>query len=205
MTTILPTFLTGFLTSAALIMAIGAQNVFVLRQGLRREHVGPIVLFCACADAALILAGVNGVGAFLSAAPQLATALALAGAAFLSWYGIQAFQRMAKPSAMVLEEGTGVSVGRALATTAAFTFLNPHVYLDTLLLMGSAGAAQPADVRPIFVAGAVTASFAWFSSLGFGAQFLRPVFTKPSAWRVLDGIVGVIMLSMATMLILRVV
>lgn len=112
---------------------------------------------------------------------------------------------MAKPSAMVLEEGTSVSVGRALATTAAFTFLNPHVYLDTLLLMGSAGAAQPADVRPIFVAGAVTASFAWFSSLGFGAQFLRPVFTKPSAWRVLDGIVGVIMLGMATMLILRVV
>lgn len=111
---------------------------------------------------------------------------------------------MAKPSAMVVDNGSRVSVGRALATTAAFTFLNPHVYLDTLLLMGSAGAAQPADLRPIFVAGAVTASFAWFASLGFGAQFLKPVFAKPSAWRVLDGMVGVIMLSMAAMLIARV-
>ncbi|WP_225008991.1 LysE/ArgO family amino acid transporter [Novosphingobium percolationis] len=202
MTSILPPFLNGFALSAALIMAIGAQNLFVLRQGLRREHVGAIVLFCGCADALLITTGVSGVGAFLSAVPQLKLVLTLGGVAFLGWYGVQALQRMASSASMTFETGAAVPLGRAIAATAAFTFLNPHVYLDTVLLMGAAGAAQPAALRPIFVAGAASASIAWFAALGYGARMLQPVFAKPQAWRVLDAVVGAIMLTLAASLLL---
>lgn len=197
-------FASGFLLSAALIMAIGAQNLFVLRQGLRREHVGAIVLFCGSADALLIAAGVGGVGAFLAAIPQLTTALALGGAAFLGWYGIKALHRMATPDAMIVGAAQSMTLGRALAATAAFTFLNPHVYLDTVLLMGTAGSTQPPELRLIFVAGAATASFTWFAVLGFGARLLKPIFTRPASWRVLDAFVGVVMLTLATSLIARV-
>jgi L-lysine exporter family protein LysE/ArgO len=205
MTSSLSPFLTGFFLSAALIMAIGAQNLFVLRQGLRREHVGPVVLFCGSADALLIAAGVGGVGAFLAALPQLADVLAIGGAAFLSWYGIKALQRLAAPDAMVVGGGQGLTLGRALAATAGFTFLNPHVYLDTVLLMGAAGSAQPAALRPLFVAGAVTASFTWFTALGYGARLLEPLFAKPASWRVLDAIVGATMLALAASLVARVI
>lgn len=198
-------FFSGFALSVALIMAIGAQNLFVLRQGLRREHVGPIVLFCACADATLIAAGVGGMGAFLAALPQLAKLLAIGGAGFLGWYGIKALRRMAAPDAMSVSAGGGLTLERALAATAGFTFLNPHVYLDTILLMGAAGSAQPAGLRPVFVAGAATASFAWFAALGYGARILQPLFARPAAWRVLDAIVGVTMLTLAASLVLRAV
>ncbi|HEX8055040.1 MAG TPA: LysE/ArgO family amino acid transporter [Novosphingobium sp.] len=196
-----PTFVTGFALSAALIMAIGAQNLFVLRQGLKREHVGPIVLFCASADALLITAGVGGVGTILGAMPQLTLGLTLAGAAFLAWYGIKAFQRMASPEAVQVTQQGGISLQRAIGTTAAFTFLNPHVYLDTVLLMGAAGAAQPSVLRPVFVAGAASASVVWFAALGYGARILAPLFVRPAAWRVLDGIVGITMLALAASLI----
>ncbi|WP_454798091.1 LysE/ArgO family amino acid transporter [Novosphingobium lindaniclasticum] len=196
-------FLSGFALSAALIMAIGAQNLFVLRQGLRREHVGPVVLFCASADAVLIAAGVAGVGAFLTAVPGLATVLSLGGAAFLAWYGIKAFQRMAAPDAMAVASGSGISLGRAIAATAGFTFLNPHVYLDTVLLMGTAGAAQSAAARPLFVAGAASASFIWFAGLGYGARLLVPLFSRPASWRILDAIVGATMLVLSASLLAR--
>lgn len=196
-------FASGFLISAALIMAIGAQNLFVLRQGLKREHVGPVVLFCGAADALLITAGVAGVGAFLAAVPQLTLILTLGGAAFLGFYGIKALQRMASSDAMAVVSGDSVSLRGAIAATAGFTFLNPHVYLDTVLLMGAAGSAQPAALRPIFVAGAASASFAWFAALGYGARLLVPLFARPAAWRVLDAIVGVTMLSLAASLLLR--
>ncbi len=192
MSNIIPAFVSGFLLSAAFIMAIGAQNLFVLRQGLRREHVGVIVLFCGLADALLIAAGVGGVGAFLAAMPQLATVLALGGAAFLAWYGLKALRRMMAPDAMVVGGAQGVTLGHALTATAAFTFLNPHVYLDTVLLMGAAGSTQPIALRPTFVAGAASAGFAWFAALGFGARLLTPVFARPTAWRVLDAFVGVV-------------
>jgi len=196
-----PTFATGFALSAALIMAIGAQNLFVLRQGLKREHVGLVVLFCSCADALLISAGVGGVGAILGAMPQLSLGLTVGGAAFLGWYGIEAFRRMASPEAMQVTQQGGISLQRAIGTTAAFTFLNPHVYLDTVLLMGTAGAAQSSVLRPVFVAGAATASVAWFAALGYGARVLSPLFVHPAAWRVLDGIVGITMLTLAASLI----
>lgn len=196
-------FVTGFLLSAALIIAIGAQNLFVLRQGLRREHVGPIVLFCGTADALLIGAGVAGLGAFLNALPQLATALALGGAGFLGWHGVQALRRMAATDAMTVDTSAGTTLARALLATAGFTLLNPHVYLDTVLLMGAAGAAQPETARPVFVAGAALASFLWFAALGYGARLLRPLFARPAAWRVLDAGVGVVMLALAASLVAR--
>ncbi|WAJ27987.1 LysE/ArgO family amino acid transporter [Antarcticirhabdus aurantiaca] len=203
MTHLLPPFAAGFALSAALIVAIGAQNLFVLRQGLRGEHVGALVLFFGLSDALLIAAGVGGVGgvgAFLSAAPQLTTILALGGAAFLAWYGIAALRRTASPGAVSVGAAGALSLGRAVATGAAFTFLNPHVYLDTVLLMGTAGSAQPEALRPAFVLGAASASFAWFAALGYGARLLQPVFTRPAAWRVLDACVGIVMLSLAASL-----
>lgn len=203
MSSILLPFASGFLLSVALLAAIGAQNLFVLRQGLRGEHVSAIVSFCGLSDALLISAGVSGVGAFLAAIPELTMALTVGGAVFLIWYGVAALRRMAAQEAIVVSDAPGMSLGQALAAAAAFTFLNPHVYLDTLLLMGAAGTAQPAEMRPIFVAGAVTASFAWFAAVGFGARVLRPVFARPAAWRVLDAFVGVVMLGLATSLIVR--
>lgn len=203
MNTIFAPFLSGFLLSAALIMAIGAQNLFVLRQGLKREHVGPVVLFCGSADALLIAAGITGVSAFLEAIPQLTLFLTIGGAAFLGWYGFQAFRRMAAPEAMAVASNGSISLGGAIAATAGFTFLNPHVYLDTVLLMGAAGSAQPVALRPIFVAGASLASFAWFAALGYGARLLVPLFARPMAWRVLDAIVGITMLSLAASLLMR--
>ncbi|NML11733.1 amino acid transporter [Sphingobium sp. AR-3-1] len=203
MTDIFAPFLSGFLLSAALIMAIGAQNLFVLRQGLKRGHVGPVVLFCGSADALLIAAGVVGVGAFLTAVPQLTLFLTIGGAAFLGWYGVKALRRMAAPEAMAVASNGSISLGGAIAATAGFTFLNPHVYLDTVLLMGAAGSAQPAALRPIFVAGAVSASFTWFAALGYGARLLVPLFARPMAWRVLDAIVGITMLSLAASLLMR--
>lgn len=203
MSNILSSFASGFFLSAALIMAIGAQNLFVLRQGIRREHVGAIVLFCGLSDALLIAAGVGGVGAFLTAVPQLTTALAFGGAAFLSWQGVKALRRIAMPDAMVVGDAQSVTLGRALSATAAFTFLNPHVYLDTVLLMGAAGSTQPVELRPIFVAGAATASFTWFAALGFGTRLLEPIFVRQAAWRVLDAFVGAVMLILAASLIAR--
>lgn len=198
---LLPAFLKGFALSAGLIVAIGAQNMFVLRQGLKREHVVPIVLFCAAADATLILAGVNGLGGVLALLPGLSLALSLGGAAFLGWYGISALRRAAKPSALIVERQTSMTLGAALAGTAAFTFLNPHVYIDTVMLMGAVGAGLPPMERPMFMTGAALASLAWFSSLGLGARFLAPLFSRPAAWRVLDLGIGAMMLALASSLI----
>ena len=203
MTDALSPFATGFALSAALIVAIGAQNLFVLRQGLKREHVGAIVLFCGSADAILIASGVGGMGAMLAAVPQLTQVLALGGAAFLGWYGIAALRRTGTAGTMTVAGGGGTTLGRAIAATAGFTFLNPHVYLDTVLLMGTAGSAQPPALRPFFVAGAICASFAWFLMLGYGARLLAPVFARPMAWRVLDALVGITMLTLAGSLISR--
>lgn len=193
-----PAFANGFALSAALIVAIGAQNAFVLRQGLRREHVGPVVLFCALADAAFMAAGVAGLGAALKRVPGLAPALALGGAAFLAWYGLGALRRAVRPGALVADgRGETLPLAAALARAAGFTLLNPHVYLDTVLLVGTVGASQPPGAQPAFVAGAGLASALWFAALGCGARLLRPVFARPAAWRVLDAAVGATMLAIA--------
>ncbi len=197
-----PVFVQGLALSLGLIVAIGAQNAFVLRQGLRREHVGSVVLFCALADAALIAAGVMGMAQALGERPVLARALALGGAAFLALYGWQALRRALQAHRMLPAEGdASIGRGAALAQAAAFTLLNPHVYLDTVLLVGGIGAQQPADMRAWFVAGASTASVLWFAGLGFGARYLAPWFARPRAWQVLDGLIGLTMWVLTILLV----
>ena len=192
----------GLALSAGLIVAIGAQNAFVLRRGLRREHVAGVVLFCAAADALLIGAGVYGMAQALGDRPWLARLLALAGAAFLAVYGWRALQR-ARHAGGLHAAADGAAVGRAavLAQAAAFTLLNPHVYLDTVLLVGSIGAQQPSAGRGAFVAGASAASLLWFGLLGFGARWLAPWFARPRAWQVLDGLIGLTMFVLAAALL----
>ena len=198
----LPVFVQGLALSLGLIVAIGAQNAFVLRQGLRREHVAPVVLFCALADALLITAGVMGMAQALGERPGLAKALALAGAAFLAWYGWQALLRARHASRLqAAEGGAGLSRGAAMAQAAAFTLLNPHVYLDTVLLVGSIGAQQPAGLQGWFIAGSSIASLGWFTALGFGARGLAPLFARPRAWQVLDGLIGLTMWTMSALLV----
>ena len=194
-------FTTGFGLGATLIVAIGAQNAFVLRQGLRREHVAPTVLFCVLADGILIGTGVAGLASVLGSAPVLTACLTAAGGAFLLWYGIHALRRALKPQALEARAGDErLSVRKVLVQAAGFTFLNPHVYLDTVLLMGTVGARQSLEGRISFVGGAACASAVWFSSLGFGARLLAPVFARPMAWRRLDTLVGITMIGLAAML-----
>jgi L-lysine exporter family protein LysE/ArgO len=199
---IAPAFVQGLALSLGLIVAIGAQNAFVLRQGLRREHVGSVVLFCALADAVLIAAGVLGMAQALGEHEEFARALALAGAVFLAVYGWQALRRARQSNQLRAEEsGAGVRLAAVMAQAAAFTLLNPHVYLDTVLLVGSIGAQQPIALRPWFVAGASFASLFWFGMLGFGARWLAPWFAKPRAWQVLDGLIGLTMWVLALLLV----
>lgn len=195
-------FTTGFALSATLIIAIGAQNAFVLRQGIRKEHVAPIVMFCAVADLVLIGAGVLGLATLLGDSPLLVALLTIAGSAFLAWYGVRALGRSLMPQSLQASAGDQpISLGSAMAQAAGFTLLNPHVYLDTVLLMGSIGTRQPPDLRLWFVGGAACASGVWFTTLGFGARLLAPIFARPAAWRVLDTLIGLTMLSLAVMLI----
>ncbi|WP_256924336.1 LysE/ArgO family amino acid transporter [Hydrogenophaga sp. IBVHS2] len=195
-------YLQGLALGLGLIVAIGAQNAFVLRQGLKREHVGSVVLLCAVCDAVLIAAGVFGMAQALGDRPGVARVLALLGAAFLAWYGWRAWSRVWRPEALQAS-GTGPAAGRGavLAQAAAFTLLNPHVYLDTVLLVGSIGAQQPAALRGGFVAGACTASALWFSLLGFGARWLAPWFAHPRAWQWLDALIGTTMWVLAALML----
>lgn len=197
-----PVFVQGLALSLGLIVAIGAQNAFVLRQGLRREHVGSVVLFCAAADAVLIAAGVMGMAQALGQSPNLARALALVGATFLAVYGWQALRRARHAHRLDASvAGSSLSLAAAVTQAAAFTLLNPHVYLDTVLLVGSIGAQQPAALRGWFIAGAAGASLAWFSLLGYGARWLAPWFARPRAWQVLDGLIGATMFVLSAMLV----
>jgi L-lysine exporter family protein LysE/ArgO len=194
---ILSSAATGLGAGLALIIAIGAQNAFVLRQGLRGEHVGLVVLVCMLSDAVLIAAGIVGIGEVIRAAPAVVVVIRLAGAAFLLAYGVFAARRAFRPGTLTASAQQG-ALGRkaVLATVLALTWLNPHVYLDTVLLLGTL-ANQHGDLRWWFGAGAVLGSVLWFSALGFGARLLRPVFAKPAAWRVLDGAIAVVMVFLA--------
>ncbi len=187
--------LAGFALGLSLILAIGAQNAFVLRQGLRRDHILAVVLCCAISDAVLVTAGVYGFGALAQAVPGLEAAMRYGGAAFLLWYGLRNFVASWRGGEAIGDaRGTG-SLRAALLTCLALTWLNPHVYLDTVVLLGSIS-AQYAD-KAGFAAGAVAASFTFFFALGYGARVLDPLFHKPGAWRVLDALVGLIMWAIA--------
>ena len=195
--------LTGLLTGLSLIVAIGAQNAFVLRQGLRRARVGAIVAICTLSDIALIIAGVAGVGAVVQHADWALQAVRWFGVAFLTWYGLSSAWRARRPSALTAApDGTGGRLGLAstLRRILALTWLNPHVYLDTLVLLGSiANSRGPVD-RWWFAVGALIASTVWFLGLGFGARFAAPLLTTPRAWQVLDLLIAATMLAVAAKL-----
>ncbi len=213
--------LSGLGLGLSLIVAIGAQNVFVLRQGIRREHVLPVVIICAVSDALLIAAGVAGLGFVISAAPWLVVVARWAGALFLLAYGILAARRAwrggeqlrvdpadaERSSARSSRGGTSTATRTALApviaTALALTWLNPHVYLDTVLMLGSI-AATHGDDRWLFATGAITASILWFTALGFGARYLGRWLRTERSWRILDALIAVVMITLAVSLVLPV-
>ncbi|MEM1038914.1 MAG: LysE family transporter [Pseudomonadota bacterium] len=195
----------GFLLGGGLIIAIGAQNAFLLRQGLLRQHVFVLCLVAAFSDAVLIIIGVAGFGTIVSANENLLFWVTLAGAVFLFAYAALAAFRAFKPQAMGVETRGATSLKAALATLLAFTFLNPHVYLDTVVLVGGISGQYDGWARAAFCAGACLASFVWFFSLGYGARWLTPLFQKPSAWRVLDTLIAIIMALLAMSLLMRLV
>ncbi|MDR1790529.1 MAG: LysE/ArgO family amino acid transporter [Propionibacteriaceae bacterium] len=196
--------LAGFGSGLSLIVVIGAQNAFVLRQGLRREHVFAICTLCAVADALLITLGVVGLGAVVERAPIALEIMRWAGVAFLLVYAAFALRRALKSSTLSTEgNAASLTLAAALAQAAAFTFLNPHVYLDTMLLLGSIANTYGPVLCWAFASGAATASIVWFFGLGYGARILTPLFAKPIAWRILDFIIAATMLFIALTLILR--
>ncbi len=196
--------LTGLAFGLSLIVAIGAQNAFVLRVGLRRTHVLPVVAVCAGSDALLIAAGVGGLGTLVDRAPAVLAVARVGGAVFLLGYAAVAAHRAWRPSGALTAEADGTPVPTrlwpVLATCLALTWLNPHVYLDTVVLLGSV-AGTHGDQRWWFGAGAVLGSLLWFTGLGFGARLLRPLFARPGAWRVLDAVIAVVMATIAVALL----
>ncbi|MGW7056315.1 LysE/ArgO family amino acid transporter [Streptomyces sp. NPDC054887] len=195
--------LVGFGTGLSLIVAIGAQNAFVLRQGVRRHAVLAVVAICAVSDALLIALGVSGVGAVVTAWPAALTVVGLAGGAFLICYGVLAARRVLRPepgAALSVRGDAAGSARKAVLTCLAMTWLNPHVYLDTVLLIGSV-AADHGSQRWAFGVGAVLASLTWFTTLGYGARLLSGLLARPAAWRVLDGLVAATMVTMGGLLL----
>jgi L-lysine exporter family protein LysE/ArgO len=195
----------GAVLSASLIVTIGAQNAFVLRQGIMRSHVGKIVALCSVSDFILIAAGVGGASTLAARYPRFVEFVLYAGLAYLAWFGVGALSRALRPGHAVVEvQGAGTSIApsgqsalAAVLTTLALTWLNPHVYLDAMLLIGTAGAREPENGRLAFALGAMTASLIWFVSIGYGARFLAPLFRKTAAWRLLDGATGGMVLLVA--------
>lgn len=195
--------LAGFLSGLSLIAAIGAQNAFVLRQGLRREHVGAVVLTCALSDALLIALGVAGFSTLAVAVPWMMPLMLWGGVGFLLVYGALRFRAAFRGTAALRPaDSAPVALGRVVGVCLLLTWANPHVYLDTLVLLGALS-TQYAPVHAVFGAGAVVASFTFFATLGYGARLLAPVFARPGAWVVLEAAVGAIMWAIALRLILR--
>ena len=192
-------FVTGFVTGLSLIVAIGAQNAYVLRQGIARRRTATVVAICAVSDVLLIVAGVGGVGLVVAQHPDVLLVFRIAGAAYLLWFAFQSFRSAARATGLrAATDGTG---GRGVVVTAlALTFLNPHVYLDTVLMLGNL-ANQQGALRWWFAAGAATASVVWFTALGFGGRALAPVLGRPKVWRVIDIAIGCTMLAIAAMLL----
>jgi len=194
-------FMTGFSMGLSLIVAIGAQNAFVLRQGLKREHVLPVVLTCALSDAVLIVFGVSSLARATAVLPWLEPVMRYGGAAFLIWYGARSLRSALTSTEALSVQNAGTSSLKAtLLTCMALTWLNPHVWLDTVVLLGSIASQFPAQ-RPSFALGATCASFVFFFALGFGARHLAPLFSRPVAWRILEGIIAAVMWLIALRLL----
>lgn len=197
-------FLNGFGLTLGLIMAIGAQNAHVLRQGLRGEHVLLTVTVSALCDMVLIALGMAGLGSLFAANPDWMDIARYGGAAFLGWYGLRALRSAIRGGSLQTDRDAckRLSGRQALLAAAGFSLLNPHAYLDTVVLLGSIGSRQAEELRPLFAAGALAASVVWFVLLGYGARLLVPVFSRPVAWRVLDGLVAVMLWAIAASLML---
>jgi L-lysine exporter family protein LysE/ArgO len=193
--------LIGFLASLTLIVAIGAQNAFVLRQGIRGEHVMAVVAVCAVSDMVLIAAGIAGVGALITAHPSVVNVVKIGGAIFLVGYGLLAARRAWRPSALTPSDKAPARLLEVLVTCLALTWLNPHVYLDTVVLLGTL-ANEHQGHRWLFGIGAVTASVVWFVSLGLGARKLAGLFATPLTWRILDGLIAITMMGLGVSLAL---
>ncbi len=193
----------GLLTGLSLIVAIGAQNAFVLRQGLAREHVGLVVLICAVSDVVLIVAGVAGIGTVVERAGWALDVVRWLGVAFLGWYGVSSLLRARRAESLETSAaGAATSRRTVAARMVALTWLNPHVYLDTVLLLGSIANHHGSPGRWWFAVGACLGSIAWFSALGYGARLAAPLLASPRAWRVLDVLIGLVMLAIAASLAL---
>jgi L-lysine exporter family protein LysE/ArgO len=190
---LLVVYFTGFLATFALIAAIGAQNAFVLRQGIRREHVAAVVALCTVSDIVLIAAGIAGFGALIAAHPDVVWMAKIGGAVFLVGYGLLAARRAVRPGGLTPSQDAPTRLTGVLLTCLALTFLNPHVYLDTVVLLGAL-ANEHHEKRWLFGVGAVTASAVWFTGLGFGARRLSGLFARPATWRILDGFIAVTMI-----------
>jgi L-lysine exporter family protein LysE/ArgO len=189
--------LIGFATSLSMIVAIGAQNAFVLRQGIRREHVVPVVAVCALSDALLVGAGIAGLGAALQARPVLLAVTRYAGAGFLIAYGVFATRRAFRPQALTAAaDQAPAALGGVLLACLGFTYLNPHVYLDTVVLLGMLANQHGSPGRWLFGAGSIVASCAWFTGLGFFAGKLGPLFARPRAWQFLDAGIAAVMFGL---------
>ncbi|MGE3318471.1 MAG: LysE/ArgO family amino acid transporter [Candidatus Berkiella sp.] len=193
----------GFGMGASLIMAIGAQNAFVLKQGLKRHHLFLTAITCFICDSVLIVLGVTGLGLIIDDFPTLVNALRWGGALFLVAYGIRSFISVFNPHALIAElDGPKKNRLATLAALLAFTLLNPHTYIDTFLILGNVGAQHPVEEHLPFVVGALGASFAWFFGLTYGASTLSHVFRNPRAWQILDAVMGFVMLSIAYSLVI---
>ncbi|MCA1855733.1 LysE/ArgO family amino acid transporter [Massilia oculi] len=196
-------FLQGLGLGASLIMAIGAQNAHVIRTGVRGQYVLATVATCIVVDVTLIALGIAGLGALVEASPTLMAVARYGGAAFLVWYGWRCFRSSLRGSASLAlpAEANTVTLGRALATVLALSLLNPHVYLDTVVLLGAVGSSLGGDARPSFALGAMTASVLWFSLLGLGARRFASVLGRPSVWRAIEALTGSLMLVLACLLV----
>lgn len=198
---LLPFYLKGLGLGAGLIIAIGSQNAHVLRMGLRRQHVGLTVLLCIVLDVLLICVGIAGMGAAIEGNSVLLGMARWGGVIFLGWYGLRAWRAAWANHALHLNpQAVAMSARQAAAAIVALSLLNPHVYLDTVLLLGAVGGQQAGAGKLWFALGAITSSVIWFVLLGYGARLLSPVFARPAAWRVLDGVIGAVMLGLAGML-----
>jgi L-lysine exporter family protein LysE/ArgO len=191
----------GFFLGASLIVAIGAQNAFVLRQGLERRHVFAVASVCALSDALLIAAGVAGLGTLIQRAPALLVTVTVGGAAFLIGYGVMSFRRAFRRESLRPATDGGSSLVAALSTALALTWLNPHVYLDTVVLIGALSARHVPAGAVAFGGGAMVASVVWFYGLGYGARLAAPLFARPRAWQVLDVLIALVMWAIAARLI----
>lgn len=191
-------FLKGIGLGGSLIVAIGSQNAYLLRQALKREFVLTCIAICVICDVVLIGAGVAGMGQLITEAPALLFWIKIAGAGFLFWYGLRAARSALNPGAMTAGDSVPAGDRRTvIAAMLAFSLLNPHVYLDTVVLLGSIGGQQAGNGRLYFALGAMLASLVWFGSLGLGARYLTPVFAKPRAWQILDGVIALVMWGLA--------